>query len=605
MDFDVKKFLGNLPDLPGVYQMFDHQDQVIYVGKALNLKNRLRSYFQKNLANAKTAALMKQVDRIEITITDSENAALLLEWNLIKQHQPRYNVLLRDDKSYPYLYLSTQQKFPRLDYHRGAKRAPGRYFGPYPNAGSLRESLQLIQKLFRLRQCNDTFFANRTRPCLQYQIKRCTAPCVSYVSESEYAEQVENAILFLEGKNNEIISRLGQKMDDAASQLQFEEAANYRDVIVRLRRLQTQQSITGDKGDVDIIGASLASGTAAVAIVFVRSGRVIGNKSFFLQLPPGAIAEDVLEEFVSQYYLSPLRGEQVVDRIVLCQKLRDKKFLQTALQQHLGKRLVISDKPLAQYKQWQAMASANAEYAMNSRLAERSHVSAKLLALQKALRLPQEIARIECFDISHTMGEATVASCVVYGSEGSIKKDYRRFNITDVTPGDDISAKRQAVTRRYTRVKENNAPLPDLIIIDGGVGQLTAAAGALEEVQVTGVALMGVAKGAARKPGLEQIFLSGREHPLDMKENSLAFHLIQFVRDEAHRFAIEAHRGQRGKARSQSPIQDIPNVGAKRRQALLRYFGGWQELSRASVDDIAKVPGISVALAQKIYDALR
>lgn len=601
---DVEQFLKNLPNTPGVYQMLDKHGKIIYVGKAKNLKNRVKSYFQKNVSSKKTEALMQQVVNVDLTVTDSDNEALLLELNLIKQHRPRYNVLMRDDKSYPYLYLSTDQKFPRLDYHRGAKRIAGRYFGPYPNAGAVRENLALIQKLFKVRQCKDSFFQNRTRPCLQYQIKRCTAPCVDYVSVENYQQQVENTILFLEGKNKEVIDKLTQQMDQAANNLQYEEAAYYRDVIVRLRRLQTEQFITGDTGDVDIIGVAMDAGQTAISILFVRAGRLIGNKSYFPRMPVGADHEEVLSAFIPQFYLSPLRGDVIVERIVIGEKIPDKEWIENVLHEQLGKKIIISDHMLPKYRQWQLLAVSNAKYALSVQLSQKNNVGAKLAALQTALKLPNSVQRIECFDISHTQGEATIASCVVYGVEGSLNKEYRRFNIKNITPGDDYAAMRQALVRRYTRVKSDNGVLPDLLIIDGGLGQLQQAIDALEEVQVSGVVLMGVAKGASRKPGLEKIFIAGHEHPIFLPPEDQALHLIQFIRDEAHRFAIAAHRAKRGKARTKSPLEHIEGIGAKRRQALLKHFGGWQELSRAGVSDIEKVVGISRDLAQKIYDAL-
>lgn len=601
---NVQAFLKHLPNAPGVYQMLDKAGKILYVGKAKNLKNRVKSYFQKNITSAKTNALMSHVDRVEITVTDSDTEALLLESNLIKRHRPRYNVLLRDDKSYPYLYLSTQDTFPRLDFHRGAKRAAGRYFGPYPNAGAVRENLALLQKLFKVRQCRDSFFKNRTRPCLQYQIKRCTAPCVGYVTKADYALQVNNTILFLEGKNHAIVENLMANMDAASKARAYETAAAFRDVISRMQQLQTQQTITGDEGDVDVLGVAKKMGRVAISILFIRAGRVIGNKTFFPKVPMDIDIAEALGGFIPQYYLSPLRGEQIVDRIVLSEKVDDKTWIESALHASLGKKIKVIDKKMSRYSQWQLLATRNATYALGAQLASQSAVTTRLEALQNALGLPNAILRIECFDVSHTQGEATVASCVVFGVEGAMKKAYRRFNIEGVTPGDDYAAMRQALVRRYTRIKSQGAELPDLLMIDGGLGQLHQAEQALEEVQVSGVVLMGVAKGRSRKPGFEKIYLSGRKQPIEIGQEDPALHLIQFIRDEAHRFAIQAHRAKRTKARQASPLDHIEGVGPKRRQALLKFFGGWQALSRAGVVDIARVPGVSRALAQKIYDVL-
>lgn len=600
----LKDKAKTLPKKPGVYQMLNARGTVIYVGKARNLKNRVNSYFRTTLDSPKTAVLMSQVVDFQVTITGSDNEALLLESNLIKELKPRYNVLFRDDKSYPYLYLATEHKFPRLDFHRGAKTKPGRYFGPYPNAGAVRENLAMIQKLFKLRQCNDTFFRNRTRPCLQYQIKRCTAPCVNYVTPEAYQEQVKHALLFLEGKNTEVMNVLTKKMEQASQQMEYEKAAAYRDQVVRLRKLQTQQYITGDKGDIDIVAVAEKMGQIAVAILFVRAGRVIGNKAYFPNVPASTDAKSALSAFLPQFYLSPLRGEVVVERIVLAESLPDRAWIQNALQEKLGKHLQITDRKTARYKRWQSLAQSNANFALGQHLAAKNHIAVQLEALQAALKLPNPISRIECYDISHTMGEATVASCVVFNEEGPLKKDYRKFNIKNITPGDDYAAMHQALMRRYTKLKAGDAPLPDLVIIDGGLGQLRQAAEVLEELQVSGVMLLGVAKGPARKAGLEKLYLWPRKEPIQIKSDNVAHHLIQFIRDEAHRFAIISHRAKRAKTRKQSPLENIEGVGAKRRRELLRHFGGLQELSKANVADIAKVSGISEALAQRIYDAL-
>jgi excinuclease ABC subunit C len=583
--------------------MLDAQGKVIYVGKARNLQKRITSYFRSQLDN-KTQALMSQVVTIQTTLTSNENEALLLEANLIKQFRPRYNVLLRDDKSYPYLYLSTHQSFPRLDFYRGNKNAPGRYFGPFPNAGAVRDNLALIQKLFKLRQCNDTFFKNRTRPCLQYQIKRCTAPCVGYINETDYRQQVTDAILFLEGKNDEVIHKLQVRMEIASQGLQYETAAIYRDQIAQLRRLQKQQFIIGHQGNIDIIGVSESMGQMGFAVMFIRGGRLIGYRAFFPNVPPGTDLQTALAAFISQYYLNPLRVHDVPERMILGERLSDRRWIKNALSSALAQKIIIIDSHRAPYIAWQRMAKENATQALVQQLATKNSIVLKLEALQRALDLPNPISRIECFDVSHTMGEATVATSVVFTDEGASKKDYRRFNITDVTPGDDYGALRQALTRRYTRLKTGEGQLPDLLIIDGGLGQLKQATTVLEALQVSGVIVMGVAKGPERKPGMEKLYIGGKSTELHLKSDDMALHLIQYIRDEAHRFAIVAHRAKRAKQRLESPLQEIEGIGPKRRQQLLKHFGGLQELRKANVTEIQQVSGINASLAQRIYDAL-
>lgn len=583
--------------------MLDDQGKVIYVGKARNLQKRLTSYF-RSLLETKTQAMMSQVASIQTIITSNENEALLLEANLIKQFHPRYNVLLRDDKSYPYLYLSTHQKFPRMDFYRGSKQAPGRYFGPFPNAGSVRANLALVQKLFRLRQCDDIFFKNRTRPCLQYQIKRCTAPCVGYVDETRYRQQVNDAILFLEGKNDEVIHKLVERMELASEQLEYESAAFYRDQIAQLRRLQQQQFMMGDQGNLDIVGVSELMGSMGFTVLFIRGGRLIGDRTFFPNIPAGTNKSAALSAFITQYYLSPQRNHDIPERIILSERLSDRVWIQNALSEELKQKINIMDTQRAPYTHWQRMAKTNAAQALAQHLSTKNSIAMKLEALQSALHLPNPIKRIECFDVSHTLGEATVASCVVFNEEGASKKDYRRFNINGITAGDDYAALRQALTRRYTRLKETAAELPDVLMIDGGLGQLKQAAEVLEELQVSGVVLLAIAKGPERKPGLEKLFIWGKKLEIHLKSTDIALHLIQYIRDEAHRFAITAHRAKRAKSRVESPLQQIAGIGPKRRQQLLKHFGGLQELRKASVAEIHKVPGISMVLAQKIFEAL-
>lgn len=600
----LKQKISTFPNQPGVYQMLNGQGKVIYVGKARELKKRVGSYFRSQLDSTKTRALMMQVSDIEITITETENEALLLESNLIKRFKPRYNVLLRDDKSYPYLYLSTRQDFPRLDFYRGAKTLPGRYFGPFPNAGAVRENLALVQKLFKLRQCSDYFFQSRSRPCLQYQIDRCTAPCVNYVTKEAYQQQVQHAVFFLEGNNEKIIEDLSTRMEAASKQLKFEDAAHYRDQIARLRQLGTQQSITGEKSNIDVWGIAEKIGHFAISILYIRAGRLIGHRSFFPNVPEATQAQEVLNEFIPQYYLSSMRDEIKVNRIVLTENLPEKEWIQSALQEKLGYSLLIIDRRIANYRQWQTLAQRNAEFAVAQHVIEKNSFAFKMESLQKSLQFPNPIERIECFDVSHTMGEEAVASCVVFSELGPLKDEYRRFNIAGITPGDDYAALNQAVIRRYQRLKAEGKSLPDLILIDGGLGQLNQASKALEELQVSGVILAAIAKGPGRKAGLEKIFILGRPEEIHLEPSDPGFHFIQFIRDEAHRFAITAHRKKRAKKSLESPLERIEGIGAKRRRDLLNFFGGLQELKKASVAEIAKVPGINEALAKRIYDSL-
>jgi excinuclease ABC subunit C len=604
ISFDPKSYLKNAPSLPGVYQMFDNEGNVLYVGKAKNLKKRLASYFSRTITDSKTQTMIEQLGQVTVTVTSSDNEALLLESNLIKELKPRYNILLRDDKSYPFLFLSAHEDFPRLDFHRGPRRLPGQYFGPYPSAAAVRETLAMLQKIFKIRQCSDSFFSNRSRPCLQYYIKRCTAPCVGYIEPAEYLKNVKLAVLFLQGKNSVVIDELAAQMEKASESLDFEAAARYRDQIVSLRRIQEKQYIHSYRGNTDVIAISSAAGVATIHVLTIRTGRLIGTKSYFPNMPKQTTDIEVLSAFLPQYYLNPIRSEAIPDRVLLNIELPDRQWIQDALSEKLAKKIIFSDQVRGQNRQWLKMALTNAEQALNSHLAGKASVYRRLEALQQSLGLANLPQRLECFDVSHTAGEATVASCVVFNTEGPLKKDYRRFNITEVTLGDDYAALRQALMRRYTRIKTGEGELPDVLFIDGGKGQLTQAESVFEELQVSGVMLAAIAKGEGRKPGLETLFISGREMPLNLQPNSLALHLVQQIRDEAHRFAITAHRKKRGKTRTKSLLEEVPGIGAKRRKELLHQFGGMQELMRASVEDIAKVQGISLSLAQKIYDCL-
>lgn len=600
--FDSKAFLKTLTSRPGVYRMLDTEGTVIYVGKAKNLKRRVSSYFSRHDNSPKTRALVSQICNIEITITHTENEALLLENNLIKEHKPRYNILLRDDKSYPYIYLS-DDAFPRLGFHRGSRNSKGRYFGPYPSASSVRESLNLLQKLFPVRQCENSFFRNRSRPCLQYQIKRCSAPCVDYISDECYREDVRHAVMFLEGKNSDIIDELLQRMDQASRELEFEQAARYRDQIANLRRVQEKQYVMGESsGNLDVIAAVQQNGVGCVQVFFIRNGRNLGNKTYFPRHTAQAESTDILSAFLPQYYLAGARS--IPAEILINEELEDQPLLEKVLGEQAGRKVAISSKLRGDRARWLQLATTNAEQALASHLANKQNIMARFEALQEALELDDMPQRIECFDISHTMGEATVASCVVFDTNGALKSDYRRFNIEGITPGDDYAAMQQALTRRFKRLKQGEGKFPDILLIDGGKGQLSQAEQVLEELQVIGVILIGVAKGPTRKPGLEQLILSGQDTPIILPADSPALHLIQQVRDEAHRFAITGHRQRRAKARRTSPLEGIAGLGPKRRQQLLRQFGGLQEVARAGVDDLAKVKGISRNLAQSIYDTL-
>ncbi|MBX9587204.1 MAG: excinuclease ABC subunit UvrC [Gammaproteobacteria bacterium] len=604
-EFDPKALLKNLASAPGVYQMFDKAGDVIYVGKARNLKKRVSSYFSRTLQDLKTQSLVAAITNIEVTLTRTENEALLLESNLIKKYLPRYNVLLRDDKSYPYLFLSAHSEFPRLDFHRGAKKAKGKYYGPYPHGGSVRETLSLLQKLFKLRQCSDAFFQNRSRPCLQYQIKRCTAPCVNYVTPDDYQEQVRHVQLFLRGKRDQIIDELIEKMHHASKSHEYENAAKFRDQVATLRRLQEKQYVVGDKGDIDVLGAFLEMGVVCIHVMTIRAGRLLGGKAYFPRAPKGVTLEESLSSFMSQYYLNMVRSETMPKRIVLGISFEDQEWLASALSEQLESDIKIVTKVRGLQARWLEMANTNAQYALTQHLANKMSSFKRMEALQHALHLSEIPQEIECYDVSHTQGDATVASCVVFNCEGAKKSDYRRFNIHDVTPGDDYAALEQALKRRYTKLKKANDKCADIILIDGGKGQLHVAERVMEELQVSGVLLIAIAKGRSRKPGMEVLIVSGRDQELRLAADSLAMHLLQQIRDEAHRFAITAHRGQRNKAQQHSSLEDIPGIGAKRRRAILQHFGGLQEVRRAGVEAIAKVSGISLELAQKIHDALR
>ena len=587
-----------------MYRMLNSDGEILYVGKAGNLKNRVSSYFNKESSvSPKTRALMANTSRMEVTVTRTEAEALILENNLIKEHRPRYNILLRDDKSYPYIYLSSDQKFPRLRFHRGARKGKGRYFGPFPNAGSVRRTLNLIQKLFQVRSCEDSVFRNRSRPCLQYQIKRCTAPCVGLVSENDYRRDIEHAVMFLEGKNEQVINALYEPMQKAAEALDYERAAHYRDQISNLRKVQEHELMSQLKGDVDIIACVTGSGLACVQLFFIRNGVNLGNKVFFPQQTKNATEGEVLAAFLTQYYLGRGPRQKIPGEIYLNHSVGDLELLAEVLGTEAGHKVSIRSRIRGEKRRWLEMAAENARLSLNARMSSRDNQSQRLESLAKLLKLP-ELERIECFDISHTQGKQTVASCVVYANSGMKNGDYRRFNISGVTPGDDYAAIQQAIERRYLRVQKEEGALPDLILVDGGKGQARRAREVLLELQLDHIRVIGVAKGPDRKPGQEKLILADEHATMQLPADSPALHLVQQIRDEAHRFAIAGHRQRRKKRSTQSVLEDIPGVGSKRRQGLLQHFGGLQGVKRAGVEDLANVPGINRQLAQKIFDCL-
>ncbi len=599
--FDREVFLRNLTLRPGVYRMLDASGDLLYVGKARNLKNRVSSYFRGTAVSPKVHALRKYTARIEVTVTETEAEALMLEYNLIKRHRPRFNVTLRDDKSFPYVHLSSDHDFPRLSFYRGATRRDGKLFGPYPSAYAVRDTINVLQKLFQVRQCEDTFFANRSRPCLQYQIKRCSAPCVGLVGTQMYAQDVRHAVLFLQGEHGEVIDDLTQRMGKAAEAMEYERAAHYRDQIGALARVQESQSVAGEKGDADVLAVYGEGRIYGVSCMFVRNGRNLGTRTYFPRAGTKVDAREVLGAFIAQYYLA----REAPTEILTSLPVADHALLAAAFEQRSGHKCAIRWRLRGVRAKWVSLAHTNAQQAVRMRLASGASVRAQLEAMRALLDLDEAPARIECFDISHTSGEHTVASCVVFDEEGARKSDYRRFNITSITPGDDYAAMGQALKRRYTRVKRGEALMPDVLLIDGGKGQVTQAREVLEELQIDGVYVLGVAKGPTRRPGLEQLIPGDGNRPFTIESDSHVLHLIQQIRDEAHRFAITGHRQRRATARQTSVLESIPGLGPKRRRALLQHFGGLQGVSRASVDELKAVQGISQTLAQLVYDKLQ
>ena len=603
--FDAERFIAQLTQRPGVYQMLDEAGDTLYVGKAKNLRSRVSSYFRAAGLNAKTMAMVARIRDIRITITASDTEALLLEQSLIKAMRPHYNIVLRDDKSYPYIYLTGHDDYPRLTFHRGAKQRQGKYFGPYPSAYAVRDTLNMLQKLFLTRQCDDSFFKHRSRPCLQYQIKRCSGPCVGLITPDDYRADVTRAVKFLEGRSNEVLAEYQQAMEHAASALEYEKAARHRDQIAHLRRVQDSQNVHGEQGDADIIAAVQAPGGLCIQIQFLRQGRMLGHRNWFPHDQLDSPLDEALNAFVTQFYVGAEHGGfEIPKEIILNQPIADAELLSAALSAQSGRKVTFAFRVRGHRARWVALAVASAEQALGTHLLDRGNVYSRFEALQEALHAEAMPERLECFDISHSSGEATVASCVVFDTNGPLKSDYRRFNIEGVTGGDDYAAMEQALKRRYRRLKEGEGALPDVLFVDGGKGQLTQAERVLEELQIEGVSVVAVAKGSSRKAGLETLILAGSRAELELPTTSPALHLIQHIRDEAHRFAITGHRQRRGKQRMTSELEGIAGIGPKRRRELLRHFGGLPGLRGASSEAIAGVPGINRRLAETIYNAL-
>jgi len=598
--FDGKVFVSTLTTSPGVYRYFDEAGDLLYVGKASSLKKRVGSYFLKPRMEPRIAAMVAQIARCEITVTRTEAEALLLESQLIKALKPRYNILLRDDKSYPYIYLSGGEEYPRLAFHRGARNQPGRYFGPFPSAFAVRESLNLMQKLFKVRQCEDSYFRNRSRPCLQYQIGRCTGPCVGLISAEDYRNDVRHAEMFLEGRGSAVIDELVASMEQASAALNFERAAALRDQVATLRKLHAQNHVQGATADMDVIACRIEAGIACVSVLFFRNGISLGTRDFYPRLPLDAEPADVLAQFVAQYYLD----RPVPREIILGEAIADEQLLSEMLAQQCGHAVEIKTRVRGDRAQFLQMAERNAQASLTSRIASRQTLGTRFDDLQNVLGLDESPKRIECFDISHTRGEATVASCVVFGPEGPEKSHYRRFNIAGITPGDDYAAMHQALTRRFRKLAEGEGARPDILLIDGGTGQVAQALDVLRELGIAGIEVVGVAKGPGRRAGEETLVLAGSNREIHPGPTSPALHLVAAVRDEAHRFAISGHRKRREKARERSVLEDVQGVGARRRAALLKAFGGLAGVEAAGVEELMQVKGIDRSLAERIYDAL-
>jgi excinuclease ABC subunit C len=603
--FDHKGFLAGLTSSPGVYRMYAVDDSILYVGKAKHLKKRVSSYFARQGLSIKTQSLVKKIARIEVTLTRSETEALILEQNQIKSLKPPYNILLRDDKSYPYIFLASDKEFPSLSMKRArSKGKTGRYFGPFPSSGSVKESLNLLEKIFKVRQCHESFYRNRSRPCLQYQIKRCKAPCVGLVSSEEYAADVKNVEMFLQGKSPELIRQLIAQMEEASVALNFELAAELRDQINHLRHVQESQSAEAGSQSLDVVVLRASGGSIVVSMLYVRNGRILGHKNYFPKLPLAMDSSEMLARFVEQYYIGQNQSRDIPGEIVLGEALEGQQVVSDAIEQVLGRKVRIVHQVKQQKTQWLKLAAANAENALQVHLANKENMFHKLDALAGLLGMAERPKRMECFDISHSSGEKTVGSCVVFNEAGPLKSDYRTFNIEGITGGDDYAAMRQTLERRYKALKDNPQKRPDLIVVDGGKGQLNLALEVFHGLNLQDLNVIGVAKGVTRKPGFETLLVpqdSGSLKAIDCSSDDPGLHLIQQIRDEAHRFAITGHRNRRDKARRQSSLENIEGVGAKRRKALLQYFGSVSNIKKASTEEISKVSGISTGLAEHIY----
>ncbi|MEZ3498165.1 excinuclease ABC subunit UvrC [Pantoea sp. KPR_PJ] len=605
--FNAKAFLSTVTSQPGVYRMYDASDTVIYVGKAKDLKKRLSSYFRSHVGSRKTEVLVSNIHHIDVTVTHTETEALLLEHNYIKLYQPRYNVLMRDDKSYPFIFLSGDTH-PRLAYHRGAKHAKGEYFGPFPNGYAVRETLALMQKVFPIRQCENSVYRNRSRPCLQYQIGRCLGPCVAgLVSEEEYAQQTEYVRLFLSGKDDQVLNMLVKRMEEASVGLRFEEAARLRDQIQAVRRITEKQFVSNQGDDLDVMGVAYDAGMACLHVLFIRQGKVLGSRSYFPKVPADTELAEVVQTFVGQFYLQGSEARTLPGDILLDFNLPERDLLSESLSELAGRRVTIQTKPRGDRARYLKLARTNAATALTTRLSQHSTIQQRLAALAQFLEL-DKINRMECFDISHTMGEQTIASCVVFDANGPLRSDYRRYNIEGITPGDDYAAMNQVLRRRYGKALEEDK-IPDVILIDGGKGQLSQAKQVFAELDVewdkSRPILLGVAKGSDRKAGLETLFFEAEGEGVSLPPDSAALHVIQHIRDDAHNHAISGHRKKRAKVKNTSALESIEGIGPKRRQQLLKYMGGLQPLKNATVEEIANVPGISFALAEKIYHSLK
>jgi excinuclease ABC subunit C len=598
--FDGKAFAARLPTRPGVYLMKGDEGQPLYVGKARNLRKRVASYFDARPKIERIMRMVALIREVEISLTRTEGEALLLENEWIKSLKPRYNVLLRDDKSYPWIVLTTAHEFPQIAFHRGARDRSRSYFGPYPSASSVRESINLIQKLFRIRNCEDSYYAHRNRPCLQYQIRRCTAPCVGLVSREDYADQVNDAILFLQGKNQSVMARLIQRMEQASGALDFESAAMFRDQINTLKQMQAHQFVSGRQKDIDFIALAQEQGACCVQVVSIRGGRNLGQRSYYPAQAEGYDAREIMEAFLGQFY----QERQAPAQLVISHAVPNPELLAQAFGEKAGRKVAIQAHPRGERRQMLKLAAGNASQSLQMKLASKANVAAQFEALQNLLGLDEVPSNVECFDISHTAGNQTVGACVVFDSNGPVKSRYRRYNLRNITPGDDYAAMHQVLTRRYGRIQAEEGSVPDLILIDGGKGQLSQAEEVLAEFGLTGVPVLGIAKGKARRSGHEEWIASSPRRSLRPGPESPASHLVQQIRDESHRFAITGHRGRRQKAASKSTLERIPGIGPRRRRALLNHFGGLQGVNKAGIEELSSVPGISRVLAEEIFRAL-